>query len=197
MPIRPLTPAQAKASLCQRLTGVADNVRQIATILGARPYRVFLIWTRWSGEERGEGVETQVQSIEVLPTPRVQNLDAVTFSLYHAGTLPVGSIKVDRISGAVFTSDILKGDWVPVNHEDFIPEPTEFMYEVVEDGRGDNPAVRSRFRLLSFPFRRATQVDWTVMLERVGEDRNRYAQSQSPTQFSGPRPGIPPNITGP
>jgi hypothetical protein len=195
--IGPLTPAQAKATLAQRLGRVADNVRQIATILGARPYRVFLVWTKWSGQERGEGQEAEIRRVEILPTPRVANLDAITFSLYHAGTLPVGSVKVDRISVVSFSSDLLTGNYVPAEHEDFIPEPYEFMYEVVEDGRGDNPPTRSRFRLLSFPFRRATQVDWTIMLERVGEDRNRYAQGQTPEQFSGPRPGIPANVTGP
>lgn len=195
--IGPLTPAQAKATIAQRLAPVADNVRQIATTLGARPYRVFLVWTKWTGEERGEGVEQEARRIEILPTPRIQNLDSVSYSLMHAGTLPVGSIRVDLISGATFSADILSGNYVPVAHEDFIPEPFEFFYEVVEDGRGDDPATRSRFRLLSFPFRRATKVDWTVTLERVSLDRNRYAQSQVPEEFPGPRPGVPPKITGP
>ena len=195
--IGPLTPQQAANTICQRLGKVADNVRQIATTLGARPYRVFLVWTKWTGKERGEGQENEVARVEILPTPRVQTLDSITFSLYHAGTLPVGSIKVDRISVQAFSADLLTGNYVPGEHEDFIPEPYEFMYEVVEDGRGDNPATRSRFRLLSFPNRRATQVDWEIMLERVGEDRNRYAQSQNPGQFPGPRPGIPSSVNGP
>lgn len=194
--IGPLTPTQARATLTNRLGRVADNVRQLATTLGARPYRAFLVWTRWDGEERGEGIEHEVRRIEILPTPRLSSLDAVTFSLYHAGTLPVGSVKLDRISVVQFTQDLLTGNWLPLPHEDFIPEPYEFFYEVVEDGRGDDPPVRSKFRLLSTPFRRATQVDWTVMLERVSVDRNRYAASQTPNQFSGPRPLIPAKVTG-
>jgi hypothetical protein len=196
--IGPLSPDQARGTLAHRLTRTADNLRQLATKFGIRPYRVFLVWTQWSGEERGEGDEKEVQRVEILPTPRITSLDSVTFSLFSAGVLPVGSVRVDRISGRAFSNDLLSGIILPDGtHADHIPEPFSFFYEVVEDGRGDNPALRSKFRLLSFPFRRAEQVDWTIMLERISEDRNRYGQSQAGVDFPGPGPGIPPGVTGP
>lgn len=181
--VRPLTPTEARATLANRLGPTVDRIRQIATNLGVRPYRVFLVWTRWSGSERGEGNEQEVLRVEVLPTPRVTSLDNVSFSPMHAGVLPVGSLRVDRISVATLPScfpttyDLLRGHMVPTPHEDQTPEPFEFFYEVIEDGRGDCPPVRAKYRLLSVPFRRAGKVDWTVTLERESQDNFRDGAS--------------------
>lgn len=183
--VRPLSPGQARKTFAHKFTRTADKLRQIATRMGVRPFRVFLTWTKWTGEERGEGNEQLYRRIEILPTPRVSSLDNVSFSVFHAGTLPVGSVRVDRISAREFTEDILCGkafpdDPLPFGEnagEKHIPQPYEFFYEVVEDGRGDDPAKRSRFRPLNRPTRRAGQVDFTIMLERVSEDRTRDDKS--------------------
>jgi hypothetical protein len=143
--------------------------------------------------ERGEGNEVLYARLEILPTPRVASLDAVSFSLFHAGTVPVGSVKVDRISGKEFTADILLGKAFPNNAtpmgespvEKHIPQPFEFFYEVVEDGRGDNPAKRERFRPLNIPMRRAGQLDWSILLERVSLDRTRDDRSGMDTELEG------------
>lgn len=204
--VRPLTPLQARATIAHRLAPTIDRIRQIATNLGTRPHRVFLTWTRWTGEARGEGAEELVGQLEVLPTPRVDSLDKLSFSLYAAGSLPVGSIQVSEISAAAFTEDLLSGRRIPAEarccrEEDAasasgaivpttaqlaggeeVPFPYDFFYEVVEDGRGDVPPARNRFRLLSKPFRRAGKVDWTIMLEREDPDRER--DNRSP--FAGP-----------
>lgn len=180
--VRSLSPAQAKRSLANKLAPLADRLRQLNTNFGIRPYRVFLTWTRFGGEERGEGHEKMFARAEILPTPKVSSLDAVSFSIFHAGTLPVGSIRVEEVSAAAFTEDMLRGLKVPDGSyldpdEQKIPEPYDFFYEVVEDGRGDGEPARDRYRLLSKPFRRAGKVDWTLMLERVSPDRTRDDQS--------------------
>lgn len=184
--IRPLSPEKAANTLAHRLARKADRLRQLAVNVGVRPYRVFLTWTYWdAGTERGEGDEKLYRRIEILPTPRVTSLDSVSFSIFHAGTLPVGSVKVDRISASAFTEDMLLGkafpdDPLPFGEklgEKHIPEPYEFFYEIVEDGRGDNPAKRNRFRPLNRPFRRAGKLDFTIMLERSGQDRTRDDKS--------------------
>jgi hypothetical protein len=175
--IRSLTALQAKATLAHRLARVGDAVRQLNTTLGIRPYRCFLTHTRWTGTERGEGEELLVRQVEILPTPRVDSLDKVAFSLFAAGTLPVGSIQVSEISAGSFTEDELTGQMVPVPNEDEVPGPYVFFYEVVEDGRGDPNPVRNRFRLLTKPFRRAGKLDFTVMLEREDYDRDRANRS--------------------
>jgi hypothetical protein len=185
---RPLSPERARHTLANRLGRVFDRARQFATKYGVRPYRVFLTWTQWEGGgavERGEGREILYRRIEILPTPRVTSLDNLSFSLAHAGVIPVGSVRLDRVSIYRFTEDVLSGKAFPddplpfgeVRGEKHIPEPFEFFYEIVEDGRGDCPPKRSRFRPMNRPMRRAGKVDWTVMLERTSEDRTRQDKS--------------------
>lgn len=161
-----------------------DRVRQIATNLGIRPYRVFLTWTKWGGEEIGEGDETLVQRIELLPTPRVRSLDNITLAPFHAGILPEGSLRVDQIS-TTYTLDQLMGRMQPVAHEDHIPEPYDFFYEVVEDGRGDPSPVRMRFRLFGTPHRLPDSVQWQLVLQRTSEDRTRDDKSAFGTGQEG------------
>lgn len=171
--VKALTPAEARHTLAHRLGPRVDRIRQIATKLGIRPYRIFLTWEKWTGKERGEGDMKLVERMEILPTPKVEDLASVSFSLFAIGTFPVGTLRVSRISVASFTYDMLTGHWVPKNHEDKIPEPYSFFYEVVEDGRGDDPAVRARYRLLGTPWRHAGGVHWKLLLERISPDLGR------------------------
>lgn len=175
--IGPLTPEQAKRTIVHRFGPRADRIRQLATRVGLRPYRVFLVWSKYTGGEIGEGVEQYIKTIEILPTPVVASLDGVTLNPFSAGVLPVGSVRLTRIS-SVFTDDILSGHIVPKIGEDEVPEPYDFFYEIAEDGRGNPDPQRQRYRLLSQPMRRAGKMDWVVGLERVSEDRDRHAFSQ-------------------
>ena len=168
---------EARGTLVNRFVKLADRLRQLNTKFGLRPYRVFLVWSKWTGEERGEVNEVEALRIEILPTPKVSSLDSVALNPMSAGIVPVGSLRVTEVSGA-FTQDVLMGKKLPVLHEETIPEPWEFFYEVVEDGRGDPEPVRSKFRLMSTPFRNAENVEWNVTLERVSEDRDRKGRSQ-------------------
>ncbi len=197
--IGPLTPDQARATIAHRLgSRLAPKVRQLNTKFGLRPQRVFLVWTRWNGAERGEGKEAETYRAELLPTPKVDSMDGVAFSLLQAGTVPVGSVKVSEVSVS-YTEDQLRGlaqppthadssccvsastcmleHVAPVLHPEHITEPNDFYYEVVEDGRGDDPPHRAKFRLLNRPFRRADKLDWSLLLERVGQDNNREGSS--------------------
>jgi hypothetical protein len=191
--IGPLPPGAAARTLTQRLSPLADRLRQIGTNFGIRPYRVFLTWTKFGGSARGEGDEMIVQRAEILPTPKVSSLDSVSFSMFHAGTVPVGSIKLTEISNVAWTEDLLRGldpvaipplaAMVPANQppplDVGIPQPYDFFYEVVEDDRsGSEENVRFRFRLLNKPFRLPGQVMWSVMLQKVSEDRRRNDTSQ-------------------
>lgn len=172
-----LTPAEAKATLAHRLGGRVDRPRQFATKFGVRPYRVFLTWVAWSGEERGVGDQTLFKRVEILPTPKVENIDTLTQNLFSVGTLPMGTVRVSRISVS-FTEDQLAGR---LSGQDSIPDNLEFFYEIVEDGRGDNPAYRHKFRLVSPPFRQAGQVHFVVVLERIGgDDLDRDGQPSEP-----------------
>lgn len=174
--VRPLSPAQASKTFANRFARTGDRLRQIATNFGIRPLRVCLVWTKWSGAERGEGTEQEVRRIEILPTPKVSSLDSVSYSIFHSGTLPVGSIRVEQVTESL-TLDTLSGKVVPKKGEPTVPEPYSFFYEVREDGRGDNPPQRWKYRLLGVPFRRAGKVDWTMLLEKISEDPRRDGRS--------------------
>ena len=181
---RPLSPAQAKATLVAKLTGtkahpgLGDRLRQLHTKFGARSRHVFLVWTRSSGLERGEGDEAELARTEVLPTPKTTDLTAVALNPFSAGTLPVGSLRVSEVSGTL-TRDDLTGYAVPGQTRKLPEMPdVDFFYEVVEDGRGDDPAPRMRFRLAAEPYRAETALSWMLLLERASEDRSRSGQSQ-------------------
>ncbi len=178
----PLTPEQARKTIVHRLGPRVDRIRQIATKIGVRPYRVFLVWSKFSGDEAGEGTETYVKTIEILPTPVVMSLDGIALNPFSAGVLPIGSVRLTRVSPQL-TFDQLTGRVVPKEHEDHIPEPYDFFYEIMEDGRGDHDPLRQRFRLLNNPTRRAGKVDWIIGLERMSEDRNREGHSQLGTDI--------------
>ncbi len=143
-----------------------DRVRQFATKFGIRPSRVFLVHTVFGGAERGEGTAREISRVELLPCPRVISLDAVAMTPQTAGIVPIGSIRVERIS-VTYTLDTLKGRMVPRENEARIPENVSFHYEVYEDGRGDAEPEVMRFRLAADPFRRAGKIDWVVNLERI------------------------------
>jgi hypothetical protein len=173
--VRPLTPLEARWTLVNRLGRRIDRARQFTTKYGLRPYRVFLTWTKFSGDETGEGNEQVYQRIEILPTPKLIDLTAINYSPVSSGVLPIGSIQLRRVSIS-YTQDTLMGKTVPIPHQP-PPEPFQFFYEVVEDGRGDDPSDRQRYRLAASPFRAAGSNEWRLTLERASGDMRRDGTS--------------------
>jgi hypothetical protein len=172
--------------MAHRLSRTVDRVRQIPVNLGLRPYRVFLVWERATGDERGEGKQVVMRRFELLPVPKVESLDALSLSLTAGGVVPLGSVRVSRITASL-TKDILNGDSIPSVDQiagcgckvdtwaldkewDHLPVKWTFYIEVVEDGRGDDTPTRQKFALASPPVRRAGKMDWTMVLERVSEE---------------------------
>lgn len=101
-----------RQNLAQRLAPRADKIRQKLTDFGLRPYDVFLVWTRWDGEERGEGYERELRRVRIVPNPKVEDLTSISLSPYAAGILPVGSIRLSEISISL-TADDLAGRTIP------------------------------------------------------------------------------------
>ncbi len=196
---RPLpSPDAARSTLAHRLTGRADRLRQLYTKFGLRSTRVFLVWTIWSGERRGEGNEHELVRIEILPTPRVSDETAIRRRIYSQGILPDGSLRVDQISAGAYTTDNLEGKVIPRGLPaccgcSVLPpwgEPVagtlenpeqnprvDFFYELVDDGRGSDPSSCDRYRPLSDPERREGSLYFAVNLERTSEDRDRLGKS--------------------
>ena len=166
---RPLNPFEAHRTLANRLTGQVDRLRQFSTKFGLRPYRVFLVWTRFDGEERGEGTERLLAKVEILPTPKVGELTSLQNLGFSAGSLSTGSLRVDNISSG-FTLAQLTGLQVPGQGQQAdMPADVDFFYELVEDGRGGDRPVPLRMRLAAQPVRLPGNVSWTVVLEKQEE----------------------------
>lgn len=183
-----LTKTGGERSLAHQLGKVADNIRQsVATRLGVRPYRVFLIHTRWTGEERGEGEEEVVVEREILPTPRVEDVSTVVDQPYEAGVRARGPVRIDRISVDLFNEDDLCGE----SDGRRIEDNEGFYYEIVEDGRGAKftpskaAPARRRYRFVSAN-RNADAAEWVVMVERMDEDRDRDGFPGSRYRVEGP-----------
>jgi hypothetical protein len=152
---------------------VVDRVRQVATDLGARPLRVFLLWTTWTGERRGEGEERVLEEVEILPTPVVSDPTAIARNPYAAGTLPVGTVSVTEISSGQYSEDVLRG-WRRPSGEKLDQLKGDFCWVVREDGRtaGREPE-RRRFRVFGDVYLDAEGVQFKVMLERSSPDPRR------------------------
>lgn len=191
----PLAPGQAQRTLAHRLAARVDRLRQFNTKFGIRSYRVFLVWSRWTGARRGEGREFELVRVEILPTPRVNDISGQVYRGWSAGVLPEGTLRITEISVHAFTSDNLTGRRIPaqyleqaaVDHgaplrlrgSELVDDPrVDFWWEVLEDGRGDDPSARQRYRRLGAPHRRETRFTWEVLLERASQESARTGGSQ-------------------
>jgi hypothetical protein len=172
-----LTGEEAKRTLAHRFASRADGLRQLATRFGVRPYNVWLVWGVWSGRERGAGSFKVLREIPIVPNPVVQDLTAISLDPRSAGVLPVGSVRLTRVS-ATYSAAMLSGMWTGTDPADRLPDNVEFFYEIQEDGRDGHKGTRMRCRPLAEPFRRAGKVDWSVTLERISEDRDRDGREQ-------------------
>jgi hypothetical protein len=181
---------EARRTIAHRFTRLADRLRQLNTRFGMRSNRVFLTWTRWTGEARGEGREEVLARVELLPTPKVTGEASILRRAFAQGVLPDGVIVLTEISAGAFTRDQLTGlkipgpgpeapggtPGTPVAGEQGDPRSdprVDFFYELVEDGRGDAAPDRDRFRVRSRPERKEGSLYWIVILERADQDMGR------------------------
>jgi hypothetical protein len=162
-------PATLRCSLARRLIPAVDRVRDLYTQIGARPYRVWIIKTRFTGERRGRGVEQVIHETEILPTPLVVDLRALSEVVTPVGVNDQGVIQLQYISGR-YTEELLLGvglDGHPV-------APNETVYYEIEFFRADGlPSERRRFVRDSVPHYNALQFQWLVTLVSAIENRAR------------------------
>lgn len=160
----------AKGGSCNLVEGLGDavdDIRQIATDLGARPYTYHSITVRWSGGEIGRGEETVVKDVKLLPTPRTQPVGFLDRSQENAGVVERGDITLTGISPRYTEDEIEELFGVVKPGEEY-----EVFIEQRIDGR-DGQTRRRRFVLAGAPERRPTRVDWRVTLRRADGERLR------------------------
>ena len=157
-----------KDSMLGELFECVDYIRQIPVDLGARPYRVFLVWTRWSGEDRGEGVESLVREEEILPVPKVQEMASVQLQLLDIGMDEQGSLQVSQISPRYTENQLLGRN----PDGSGIADNETFSWEVrLDKGDVSDLKKRRRFMVKGVPSFKAESLQWSVNLIRAGSDR--------------------------
>jgi len=158
-------------TLAQKLVPCVDCVRDLNTKFGVRPYIVRMVWTRWSGGERGYGVEDVVREAMVLPTPKVDPMTALDKQTMVVGDEEFGELMLTEVSGR-FTEDELSGR---TNEGEGVPDDLNFYYEIEFPNQHHEPgnATRRRFTLSGTPSYDSMTFQWKFKLMRAGENRLR------------------------
>lgn len=161
--------ATLKCSLAQKLIPAVDKIRDIYTRMGARPYRVFIVRTRFAGPRQGVGVEQVISEIELLPTPLVVDMRSLTEVVTPVGVNEQGMVQLQYVSGR-YTEEQLIG--VGSTGAPLASNETMY-YEIVFFRRDGGPAERRRFVHDSLPTYNALQFQWLINLTSALENRSR------------------------
>lgn len=149
-----------QASLVDSLGSVVDDIRQIATDLGARPYRVFSVRVGWSGGEPGRGVRGPVCEEEFLPTPLVKEW-WVRRELEPVGSVERGIVELREISPRYTEAQIMSLCPYPCGPD---AHGNETFIEMRIDARDGTQVKHRRFVIANAPFLDAEKFEWRVKL---------------------------------
>ena len=156
-------------TLAGSFIGLADDLRDMFTQFGLRPYTVRRMRVQWSGGARGRGQPTVIFNEPILPTPKVTDISGLTELLHPIGLDEHGSLRLSEISGT-YTEDDLRG----LDARGKGPAvDVEFFYEI-EYARPDGTAgEKRRFFPSGAASYNAGKLQWTLTLEKSNEDRAR------------------------
>jgi len=153
-------------SLAEELGPTADELRQIATDFGLRPYRLFSVVVRWSGGAKGRGESRVISETEFLPTPKLSPR-SIRGEARTGGIEEVGNISVTEISPRYTEEDIRVLFVVQPP-----PDGDEAFLEVRLDSRTGDQNRRRRFVIQGVPSLDAENFQWTARLRAQGATRN-------------------------
>ena len=166
-------------SLVEDMGGLVDDLRQMYTDFGLRPYRVFAVTYRWSGGAIGHGEACVEKTVEFLPTPEL-SVGSVRTEARTAGTVERGAIRLRGVSPR-YTEDEIRNLAGCAGCTDV---GCQVFIEVVMDAR-DSTTKRRRFTVRGVPDRRADNFDWEVSLDRQDNDRQRDGSPPYPARTWG------------
>lgn len=155
-------------SLAEQLGGVVDDLRQLYTDVGLRPYRVHSIVLRWTGGAVGRGEAEVASEEELLPTPLLVNTDGLRVELRSGGSVERGDAQLRQISPR-YTEDQVRqlfhcGMPMQPGYQGFI--------EVRVDAR-DGSTERRRYIITGVPYRSGDAFEWRARLLRQDSNRSR------------------------
>ena len=156
------------ATLVDELIPVVDEVRQLATDFGIRPYQVFLVYRSWESGTIGDGLYHDLET-EIVPRPRLSGWQGNERKTRSGGVLGVGDARCVAIS-RTFTKEQLVGvDSFPFTvttgegESEVTTEYQEFFWRVYDETNGKS----YRFRPQNEPRWRASA--WEVTLKPEGK----------------------------
>lgn len=161
-------------SLAESLGETVDNIRQLYTDFGLRPYRVHSVVYEWSGGEVGRGTARVISEQELLPTPRLTETSAVQGEQRTGGLVERGSVRLVQVSPR-YTEDQVR----VLFHQLPLGQARQGFIELRVDAR-DGSSERRRFIVRGIPFRDAEGFQWRVNMIRQDEDRLRTGAPPGP-----------------
>lgn len=156
-------------SLVDDLGEVVDDLRQMFTDFGARPYRIFCVVVSWSGEEVGRGTQSLLRETELLPTPYI-DMSAIRYQAVSGGRSDTGQTTIYEISPRYTEAEIKEmfPRDLALNEQAFV--------EVRMDGRDGKDPLRHRFTVTGMPARDATGFQYTCQVTIQFEERTPQGQ---------------------
>lgn len=153
-------------SLVEQLGDVVDDMRQLYTDFGYRPYRVFSVLVGWSGGNIGLGEQRVLGEQEFLPTP-LFDVAKLPAEVKSGGRVENGQPRLTGLSPRYTEDDINQ-----LCHRGPMKPGQEGFIEVRIDSR-DGLTKRRRFCVSGAPLRRTNRMDWSVDLTSAYPDRTR------------------------
>jgi hypothetical protein len=185
--VRPLRMPEQPRTLASMLIPSIDKIRQIPTMLGLRPKRVFLVHAVWNGPlgKKGDGAPVEVSRTEILPTPKVADMEATTQILHATGLSEEGGLRITEIS-ARFSEDDLMGR-TPDLQDAADPRTSrrgaEFYWEVVDDRPNAPTGVRRQYVPSDVPELSKDGCQWRISLIKRDGDRSRAGAALPRREF--------------
>lgn len=162
-------------SLVEDLGDTVDELRQLYTDFGMRPYRVFSVVYLWTGGAIGRGEAIVESEKEFLPTPWVDT-KPVRSDPRSGGIVERGMATLREVSPRLTEDEI--SDMCGCEHRD--PARQTFI-EVTMDAR-DGSSKRRRFAVAGVPYRNAGGFEWEVQIVRQDQDRERDGRPPTPAR---------------
>ena len=174
--VRALRPDEQAHSLTRRLVPAVDKLRQLATRLGLRPYRVFLIHVRWPEGRRGVGVPEIIAEREIKPTPKVLDMSGTTEILRAVGSAEEGGIVIEKISPKYSQDDLMGLTPDLTSNTDKLTgaDNVDFFWEVRESRPDVYPRPQPmRYVPSALPMLDMGKMQWRINLTKQDYNRDR------------------------
>lgn len=172
----PVADSETWCSPVVALQGAVDSARRIGHLLGARPYRVELVWTKRDTRLRAQ----EIRRVELIPV-KVSNQTEIEWDQLPGGFGRLGLIRLSEISPNLVTEDDLYGR---LDGKVDLPPDHEFFYEITLRARceGAEAGRPQRYQVASIPWYDPLKMGWEILVTPADPNRARPGEKIDPDQ---------------